>query len=263
MSEKKGMVEKERVVCQNCRYQYSYLYEAKEPVPKAQPTLVGSLENYKNRRESFRACPHCGFHQDWMIQARRRHRMIDLLLVSLVGAAGVLLYFVYQMITVAINPLGNGGFAPVWQAQWILVGYAGVVAIAAAAYKAYLHWIWNPNEDVDTESYEASMPHEVCPEDAISAASQYEAAARKVAEVELPESPQVHPWAMLSMTKKLIILAGMIAGAGTLIAPAMSPDLACTLAQRGMTMLPFYMGVVFMLTSALCGSWQFIDQKLR
>jgi len=263
MTQKKGTVEKERVVCQNCRYHYSFLYDAKEPASDSHPTMSGNLTNYLNRRESFRACPHCGYYQDWMVQVQRRHRLVDLILLSLVGACGLLLYLVYQMIVVALSPVQTGGFEGVYQAQWILLGYVGLVAAAAGLYAVYLRWIWNPNREVDTQSYEAAVPQEIRAEDFVSAASQYEAATRTVAEVELPRRRLANPWETLSMPKKVLIGLGAFGGACSLVAPVLSPELALNLAQRGMTMLPFYVGVAFLLSATLCGSWQFIDQRLR
>lgn len=263
MTKRKGIVEKERVVCQNCRYQYSFLYEAREAVTTPSPSMSGNLVNYVNPRESYRPCPHCGFVQDWMAGAWRRHRLTDLALAALIGASGVLIYLAYQMIAVALNPLAEGGFEPVYQAQTILAGYLGLVALAAAAYFAYLHWIWDPNKDVDTKSYEAASPESVCPEDAITAASQYEAAARLTREVEMPQKHFFRPLTSLSWTQKSVMLAGIVIGVGSFIAPALSPDLALELASRGLTMAPFYLGVGFMLIAAVSGSWQYLDDLLR
>ena len=263
VSKKKGTVEKERVVCQNCRYQYSYLYDAKEAVQNPSPTMEGTLKNYLNRRESFRPCPHCGYVQDWMVKNRRRHRLTDLALVLFLGVSLVLMYLAYQMIAVTLNPLGAGSFEPVHQAQMILFGYLGLVVAISASYSVYLRWFWNPNYEVDTESYEAATPHEVLPDDAIHAASQYEAATKLAREVVLPRKSFVNPWTAMSRTQKGVVILGILAGLCSLLVPALSPELALNLAQRGMTMLPFYLGVTFMLGAAVCGSWKYLDYKLH
>jgi len=263
MTQKKGTVEKERVVCQNCRYHYSFLYDARRPAENTQATLTGNLKNYQNPRESFRACPHCGYYQDWMIAGKRKHQLRDLILVCLVGACGVLLYLAYQMVTVAVDPLGAGGFGALGQAEQILLGYLGMVAAVLLGYWAYLRSLWNPNGQVDTQSYEAALPQEVCPEDMLSSANQFEAARRLAAEVELPHKRRENLWASLSLTKRIFILAGVLLGASSLLAPAVSPELALALARRGMTMFPFYLGVTFFVSSALGSSWQFIDERLK
>jgi len=136
MSKKRGLVEKERVICHNCRYQYSFLYEAREAMPQVQPTLEGHLGNYLNKRESYRPCPHCGFVQEWMVATQRKRRLADFVLFTLFGLAGVLLYLVYQMLAVALNPLESGGFAPVHQAEWILDGES---ALGRILYHEYAH----------------------------------------------------------------------------------------------------------------------------
>lgn len=263
MTQTKGTVEKERVVCQNCRYHYSFLYDAKEATPSAQATLTGTLSNYRDPRESYRACPHCGYYQDWMLSARRKHHLKDMLLFCAVGACGVLLYLVYQMVAVAFDPLGTGGFGPLGRAEQVLMGYLGLMAVAVGGYWAYLHWLWNPNRDVDTQSYEAALPREVCPEEMTASATQYEAARRLAAEVELPRRRFENPWARLSWTKRIFIIVGVFLGAASLMAPAVSPELALALARRGMTMFPFYLGVTFFVGSAISGSWQFIDHRLK
>jgi len=266
MVKKKGTVEKERVVCQNCRYQYAFLYEAKKQAESSVPSLTGALKNYVNGRECFRACPHCGNYQDWMVTARRKHLMLDLFLVCLVGACGVLMYLIYQMLTVALDPLATGSFQSLDRAQTVLLGYLGFITLLASGYLGYLRWFWNPNQDVDTQSYEATVPQKLVPKDVVSAVSQFEAATRVAAEVELPPQDRSFgklSWSSISWTKRCFIGTGLLIGIASLMAPAMSPDLAFALANKGMTMLPFYFGVVFLIASALGGSWQFLDEKLR
>ena len=168
-----------------------------------------------------------------------------------------------KMVAVAFDPLRTGGFGPLGQAEQVLVGYLGLMAAAVAGYWAYLHWLWNPNRQVDTQSYEAALPHEVCPEEMTASATQYEAARRLAAEVELPRRRFENPWARLSWTKRIFIIIGVFLGVASLLAPAVSPELALALARRGMTMFPFYLGVTFFVGSALSGSWQFIDQRLK
>ena len=115
MTEKKGTVEKERVVCQNCRYHYSFLYDAKEPIPDVQPNLNGNLRNFITPRECYRGCPHCGFYQDWMVKARRKYQMIDFLLVCMVGFGYGYVYFCRFMCV-----WGGGGREEGW-VRWRVV----------------------------------------------------------------------------------------------------------------------------------------------
>jgi hypothetical protein len=263
MTQKKGTVEKERVVCQNCRYHYSFLYEAKESLPDSRPTMTGNLQNYVHPRESFRPCSNCGFVQDWMVGARRRQKLIDLILVSLIGGCGVLLYLIYQMVVVAMNPLQAAGFAPLNQAQLVAGLYVGLVALAACGYYSFLRWGWNPNKDVDTDSYEAATPEEVCPEDLVRSVSEYEAASRLMKEEQLPSKKKSSPWASLTLTKKIFILLGFSLGLAALSAPWMSSSLAVSLAKRGMSLLPFYLGLALFVASLVGGSWNLFDQRLK
>jgi hypothetical protein len=256
-----GQVEKQRVVCQNCRFQYSYLYEAKQPQPDAQPALYGNTRNYKNPREAFRACPHCGFVQDWMVAARRRSKMLDFSLVGLAGAVVVLAYLIYQMAVVLLNPLQAGIAESIHYAQMTLGGYLGVLLLAASCYWMWLQWGWRPNREVDTESYEAAVPQSVKTQDAIVAAARYEAAARHVPEKQLPGAPKARPWAALSTSRKMLVASGVLFGFFTLGAPAFSPELAFSLARKGMTMLPFYTGLAIIAAAFVSGFWEFIGQK--
>lgn len=214
MSKKKGIVEKERVVCQNCRYHYSYLYDAREPMSVNLNNLTGTLSNYRNQRESFRACPHCGFYQSWMVAARRKHRLLDFFLLTLFGGCGVLAYLLYQMARVVIDPIGVGGFEPVNLAQNVLAGYIGVAFAAGLLYAIYLRLAWNPNRQVDTESYEATTPREICPEDLINSISQYEAATRRTLGIESAEEKELagSSWSVLSFSKKIFLLLGFLIG---------------------------------------------------
>lgn len=256
-------VEKEKVVCQNCRYQYSFLYDAKDAIANLTPTLEGNLQNYINKRESFRSCPHCGYYQDWMVSARRKHGIADMLLLCMVGACGVLMYLVYQMVMAAFNPTMTEASTAIIHARYVIFGYLGFSVVAVTLKAAWLYFGWNPNKDVDTESYEAASPQQVCPQDVVSSISQYEAATRVLAEKQLPRRRVENPWKSMGPKKKSAVIFGLLLGLFSLSAPAMSPDLAFTLARNGMTMLPFYMGLVFILSAALGGSLQLLDHGVK
>lgn len=147
------IVNEEHVICANCYYQFSYLYEGKKDVPPDRPHEVlhaavevvirNRLARYRKLDECFHPCPNCGYAQPWMVRIVRRLRIRTA--VSITMGLLCLDYLAYAYLTKFAGVLAAD---PSWA---FALGGLAIIGGSIAVYHALR--IWDPNESVDQQSF--------------------------------------------------------------------------------------------------------------
>ncbi|HNT36264.1 MAG TPA: hypothetical protein PKH07_14865, partial [bacterium] len=73
------------MVCENCRYQFHFLYDHKKSRKATATTEAGRIRwdlaslksRYVDLHACYQPCPHCGYVQEWMVKAKRWARIQD------------------------------------------------------------------------------------------------------------------------------------------------------------------------------------------
>ena len=262
-----GKVEREHVICSNCRYQFSYLYEAREGgvnIPCSSRPTPGELRGkaatvrrgYSTMRDAYKACPSCGYHQDWMVRLRRGVMMRRFLAgCAGTGVAVMLVLFVRLFSAVAwaseAVAAGSGNIG-----AWILGIYLLLAGVAAAIFIPYVLRYWDPNRQVDRSSYDAAPPHAVPQLAQLHSRLRYEAAARVSDQL----LAQADTRGKISTRTKVIIGASLLLAALCALMPVGLPGMFSNLYEQGLMMLPFYLAAAFLAIGALGASWQFVER---
>lgn len=184
-------VYEERVVCENCKYHYAFLFESSEELREGRLGPVATrletteiekealrrLHLYAHPREVWHPCPHCGYVQSWMVAVVRRLKNRDSRITAAVLAAPLVAYFAARAAFAAGQPAAAAEAA--LHAVLVLGVYAVLAGTALFVYRRYLHDRWTPNRDVDCSTYEAVRAVDVDPSRSEVARSAYIAAIRK------------------------------------------------------------------------------------
>jgi hypothetical protein len=230
------IVNEEHVLCANCYYQFSFLYEGKKDVPPDRPhqllhapieeVVKKRLERYRKPEESFHACVNCGYVQPWMVRIARRLRVRTA--VSIALGSLCLDYLVYTYLT---NFAGVVEAGPAWA-----LALAGLIVLATSIALYHSLRIWDPNEGVDQQSYggaarvaELESPPEWDPKLALSM---------------IPHPGKYRPWLRLLVRW----LAGLSLAGGCVVfaLPLLSEGIAYHLERSNVVMVPFWLGIGLM-----------------
>lgn len=255
------LVNKERVTCENCRFHYSYLYDAKQLPPDESPrsfrseasrlryetTLRRSL--YRRVSDAWHPCPNCKCVQSWMVSLRRGTRLCTYGLVVL-G-----LGLIAGAVTLAMSLPAGSLFA-----EPLAIGAAGVAALSLL-YLPWLFWVWDPNRHVDCNSYEAMPLEQADPSVREQVARQYEQLARERAQARIAGRTFGLPQ---SAGYRVALAVLFLVGLAAFLTPAVFPAIIFFLSDRGILMAPFYLGAAFIGVSLLGVSWDLVGRvKMR
>ena len=246
----KMSVEKEHVICQNCHYQYSYLYEDKskranvkttyEKLAKKDPTVI--KKTHANLKDAYQPCPYCGFVQKWMYELRQRMLVKEFFIVA--GVSVILIVgCVFFGVLFSSEGTGNMGsvFASVLDKTLL---YFLLLGIGSIAYFIWTFLIWDPNRKVDRSSYEGARTKQVDRNALTESTLEYEAAA-KVDAGPVKKTKRV----MVSLGVKIVMSILATCGLVAFLSPSLFPEMISELNNRGFMMLPFYIGVGCFLLS--------------
>lgn len=259
------LVNKEKVRCENCRNQYSYLYEARHPFPDQVQTEFSSpaaqmrywkilrKRLYKSTADAWHACPNCNYYQSWMIGFRRSSRLKSYLgFIALLGA-------ILGLGILSVTLSGATAGLPLGSLELGLVGLLGIAATAVVNLP-WLYLMWDPNKGVDTQTYEATPLKPIDPVRREEVASRY-ATLSKETDREL--SPMRRRIEQYAWTIRVAIAALMTIGVMMFLAPTLFPDVIFLLSEYGALMLPFYIGAACIIMALAGTSWEFIFRKRR
>lgn len=247
------IVNEEHVICANCFYQFSYLYEGKKDVPPDRPheVLHGSvedvirkrLERYRKLDESFHPCPNCGYVQTWMVRIARRLRIRAAVSISL----GLLCldYLVYTYLTKFAGVLEPG---PSWA---LALGGLVVVGASIAVYHALR--IWDPNESVDQQSFggaarvsEVEPPSDWDPKLALSL---------------VPHTGKYRPWVRVLI--RWLAVSTLASGCAVFSLPLLSEGIAYHLERMNVVMVPFWAGISLMAVGSVTAVAAGLQRRLQ
>lgn len=153
-------VYEEHVICENCHYHFSFLFESSQRIAKGKIGPVATrLERsdverealrhehiYANRREVWHPCPYCGYVQSWMILVERGVRLRDgRLLAVVLGVPFVSFCLTRALYDYAVK---GSATAALLQGLFILGTYALVALAGLVWWRRYLDVRWNPNRRV-------------------------------------------------------------------------------------------------------------------
>lgn len=266
--EQNGLVERELVICDNCRYQFNFLYDRKRSRRTArnadQSAVRWDLASLKNRymdlHGCYQPCPHCGYVQEWMVRAKRWARIQDYGLIGLYGALLLsmvsLVVMLYATMSASGAPLGGtlSGFGKLYAMTVVCYLLFGTF------YVPYVARFWTPNRHVDRLRYEATKVVDIDEEQRRRSLQAYRQASQLA--TRLGATKTVSPEPRLSVRGKALILASCALAVMAFLSPSLFPQMVVSLSEIGLMMLPFYIGVVFLLITTIGGSWRFIYKMI-
>lgn len=240
MQRRDRIVNEEHVICANCYYQFSYLYEGKKDVPPDRPhqllhaaveeVVKARLERYRKLHESLHPCPNCHYVQPWMVKLARRSRIRTGVSITL----GLLCldYAVYAYLTKFAGALEAG---PGWA-----LALGGLILIGGLIAVYHTLRVWDPNESVDQQSFggaarvaDMEPPPDWDPKLALSV---------------VPHTGKHRPW-MRTVLRWLA--ASTLAGGGVVFSlPLVSEGIAYHLERLNVVMVPFWVGISLMALGA-------------
>jgi hypothetical protein len=232
------VVNEEHVICANCYFQFSFLYEGKADVPPDRPhevlhappkeTAKTRMSRYRSLDEAVHPCPNCGYVQPWMVCVGRSIRVRTAVSVTL----GLLcLNYLTCAYLTKFSGIMEHGLA--WA---IPLGIFIVMAGSLGVYHSLR--IWDPNEEVDQQSFGGAAR-------VGNAESSPEVAEKNWFSL-VPVSEKGSGWA-----RKLARGAAYVAVAagGFLFAlPLVSESAAYHLERMDAVMVPFWVGIVLMIS---------------
>ena len=231
-----GFVNEERLICGNCRGQFSFYYTGRG---NQEPDKPGDLlrmteddflrtrrKRYRDLWEAYERCPHCGFVQPWMTRVRKRLACRVVFWTSVAVSAILSLGIRY------LSYAGMFGFRPMSFLISIPLGVAGAMGGIW-----YIRRRWDPNRSVDVEHF---------------------GGAARVSDVEPPADwnpdiclslvpysrvtpPSGHP--VIAVLGALLSVAGL----GVFLLPLVSEEIAYGLQESGRVMVPFAIGLALMI----------------
>lgn len=231
-----GVVNEEHVICSNCYYQFSFLYEGKKDVPADPPhqvlhapakeTAKARMQRYRSLDEAVHPCPNCGYVQPWMVSIGRSIRVRTAVSVTL----GLLcLNYLACAYLTKFSGIMEHGLA------WAIP--LGIFIAAAGALGVYHSLrIWDPNGEVDQQSFGG--------------------AARVGGDAEPPAGSKTNWFSLVPVegtenrkARKLARGAACVAvaaGAVVFALPLVSESAAYYLERMDAVMVPFWAGIVLM-----------------
>ncbi len=231
-----GFVNEERLICTNCRGQFSFYYTGRR---NQEPDRPGDLlrmtdadfirtrrQRYRDLWEAYERCPHCGLVQSWMIRLRRR------LACRAVFWSGIALS---ALLALAIRYLSYAGMFGFHGRSFLISIPLGLIAIVAGIW--HVKKRWDPNSSVDVEHY---------------------GGAARVSDVEPPAdwNPEVclslvpYSKAKKALRHPVITVLGTLAtivGLVVFCLPLFSEKIAYGLQESGRVMAPFAIGLMLMI----------------
>jgi hypothetical protein len=231
-----GFVNEERLICTNCRGQFSFYYTGRW---NQEPDRPGDLlrmtdedfirtrrRRYRDLWEAYERCPHCGLVQAWMIRVRKRLACRAVFWISIAVSA---------ILSLAIRYLSYAGMFGFHRMSFLLSIPLGLAGMIVGTW--YIRRRWNPNRYVDVEHFggaarisDVTPPADWNPEICLSLVL-YSRALK----------PSRHP-----MIAVLGTLASMV-GLGVFLLPLLSEEIAYGLQESGRVMLPFAVGLALMI----------------
>lgn len=263
-----SQVERERVICENCRYQYQFLYDAKPSrksskrghSPVRDRDLASLKNQYADLNTCYQPCPHCGFAQPWMVRAKRWARVQDYGYMGLYAGIFLSLLSLALMLYAALSsPEGTvlalfSGFGKAYVA--VTAGYL----LFGLAYVPFVLRFWDPNRHVDKRCYEATRAVEIDQEQQKQSIAAYQRAAQLASR--LGRKQMVSPEPRLSARGKALVFASCALAVLAFLSPSLFPQLVVRLNDSGLMMLPFYIGMVFLLITTVGGSWKILYKMM-
>jgi hypothetical protein len=230
------IVNEEHVICSNCYYQFSFLYEGKQDVPADPPhqvlhappkeTAKARMQRYRSLDEAVHPCPNCEYVQPWMVSIGRSIRVRTAVSVTL----GLLClnYLACAYLTKFSGIMEHG-------LEWAIP--LGIFILMAGALGVYHSLrIWDPNGEVDQQSFGG--------------------AARVGGKPEIPAGTETNWFSLVPVegtqnrkARKLARGAACVAvaaGAMVFALPLVSESAAYHLERMNAVMLPFWAGIVLM-----------------
>jgi len=189
-----------------------------------------------------------------MVKAKRWARIQDLIFIGIYGggllALSALLFMFYAAMS---SPDSMGTFSNFGKVFVVIVlAYLGF----ALAYIPYVAHYWDPNRRVDRGSYEASKARDVDDEERLRSLKEYRRATRIA--LKLGSEGASSSEARLSLRDKVLIIASCALAILAFLSPTLFPSMVAVLNESGLMMLPFYVGVLFLLITTIGSSWRIL-----
>ena len=248
----KTTVEKEQVICQNCHYQYSYLYEDKGKRQKvktnyeklARKDLKVIHKTHANLKDAYQPCPCCGFVQKWMVELRRKLLLKEFFIVAAVSVVLIVGCVFFGVASIVGDSMGLGQILSTVLDKTI--PYFLLLSIGTIAYAIWAFLLWDPNRRIDKSSYDGARAQHLDRKALTESTLEYEAAA-KVSSIKIKSPRRIE----LSLSTKLIMSIFATCGLVAFLSPSLFPEIISDLNNRGFMMLPFYVGLGCFLLSMI------------
>jgi len=146
-------------------------------------------------------------------------------------------------------------------------GFSKVYMSAVVSYLAfgfyyipYIARFWSPNKFVDRLRYEGTRAVDVDDEQRQRSHRAYQQATQIASRLGVRTT--VSPEPRLSARGKALIFASCALAVIAFLSPTLFPQMVVALSASGLMMLPFYIGIVFLLISSITGSWRFLYKMM-